>query len=177
MRKVLKLIKNPEQLRKIPDRNERLLAALLDGYERYLNNDDYEHLQRVKACFIMLTEGSSEIAVKRKMVKLGYTNAVRILEDVRYIFADVHKISPAFERVIQRERILKHIERATAAEDYKAVAQLEKTLAKITGTDNHVKQRVNWDMVNLPELQLTEDISVLEDKEMDDDFDDAEILD
>ncbi len=172
-----KLIKYPEDLRKIKDRNERLLAALLDGYEEHLNDSDYQHLQRVCQAFKMLTSGTTEIKVKRKLNALGYTNAARILQDVRYLFVDIYKVNPAFERVIQRERIQKHIKKAAKAGEWKAVASLEKTLADVTGTNNHTKESINWNLVNLPALQLTPDISILEDQENNEDFEDIEILD
>lgn len=172
-----KLIKYPEDLRKIKDRPERLLMAIMDGKERFLNNNDFTYLEKVKAAFKMFVNGQSEFKVKRKLVALGYNNAQIIIDDVRFIFADINKVNPAFERIIQRERLLRHIKKAEKAGEWKAVDGFEKTFAKITGTDNHTQKTINWNLIEMQPLVLTEDISVLNDKDQEDiDFDEAEIL-
>ena len=149
----------------------RIEISILNPKYFQLSGDEEKYFSRLKKCFHILSDCNSEIKAYRLMKEvfpaIQHREIYKIISDTQKYFSRIIERNVEFDRIMQTDRILKHIEGAKREGDFKAVARLEKIYAEIRQTDQLIESNEKWNNLQLPEVELTSDPKVL--------FEDAEV--
>lgn len=167
------------QLKKSGNRQEILLAAVLDNREELLSNQDLRYLELLKRAFNILTDNPSPVIARRKIGKLldvpKQGRILQIIRDVNHIFCNVEERNREMDRMVMENKIAKLIEKIERRDpDSKNLPPLYKLLAQIKGVLHNEQQALPWDEWELPIPVYTNDPNALLNKTVDGEYEEAE---
>lgn len=153
-------------------RLDKIYINIINPDRFKLNNTDTVYLDKLRSAFVIYDEEITERGVMLKLKGIYPDSSDRhlyqVIRDCKQLFGNLTDRNIKFDKMIQRERILRHIGKAQVDGDHKAVAAFEKLLISIDGTDKSVDEGFDPEMLKLPDLIFTEDPKVL--------FEEAEIV-
>lgn len=148
-------------------------ADMLGKIEISLINPEYfvlagkeqRYYVNMRKCFHVLCECYSELEayrlLKEVFVSMSHNSIYKLIADTQKFFSSIIQQNVQFDKIIQSNRILKHIEAAQSDGDHAAVARLEKIWMHIRETDTSSESAFDWSMLQLPNVEETSDTTVL----------------
>jgi hypothetical protein len=146
-------------------RVDRLRMYLIDPANITLNNRDQEYLNKLSITFNVLCDAPRQkVAVQKLKILLDppqSTDIIEYIRDAQEVFSNIITRNTYFDKVMQRERLLKHLEFCEKTDRLKEVIQIEALIAKID-TEIHSLQPDNKKATAvLPTFKLSIDPSIL----------------
>lgn len=144
------------------NRQERLVAAVLDNREHLLSDRDARYLQLLKRAYNILMDNISPLHASRKIEKLmdvpSRARVKQVIRDVRSIFNDFEESNREWDRWMLTHKISKYIDQLKRKDpESKNIPDMYKLLVKLKGLDQHDSQTINWDEVHMPVVERTSD--------------------
>ena len=148
------------------NRQERLLAAVVDGYEELLSETDFNYVQLLKNAFRILTTELSPHVRDQKIMQLleipSRRRLIQIKNDVNYIFCDIEETNIVMERRAMEHKISSLLELLVEKDPgHKSIPELLKLLDKIKGTSIHESAALPWEEWHIPLPEYSTDINDL----------------
>lgn len=149
------------------NRQERLLAAVIDDKIDLLNDPDFRYLQLLKKAWnVSVNELSPHLRKKKIELLLDFPAKRRVnqvIRDMTNIFGNIQESHREMERQIYIHRISRHLSKLERTDPGNAlIGTLYKLLKEVQGLD-YKEENIPWDEIFLPEATYSTDINDLPD--------------
>lgn len=153
------------KLKGADNRQERLLAAVLDDREEELSDTDIRYLELLRRAYGILTDELSHTLARKKLSKLLQVSSSarirQITSDVNAIFCDTEGRGKAITKALmcnRLSRLINKIEKANYAN--KGLPKLYELLGRWEGMDE--VEGINPEDYQVPEIVFSTDINDME---------------
>jgi hypothetical protein len=138
---------------------------LIDPENVDLNARDDLYLSRLNATFNVMSEQYRQSVIVAKLGTLfspmKLSEVYKLMRDAQELYANITQRNTYFDKIMQRERILKHLEFCEATNKMKEVFAFEKLLSDLDTELSSMQKVVATTHRALPSLMLSVDPSLL----------------
>lgn len=147
------------------DRITKIRMHLIDPDNVILDARDDLYLSRLNATFNVMSEQYRQSVVVAKLRVLfspmKISEVYKLMRDAQELYANITERNTYFDKIMQRERILKHLEFCEATNKMKEVFSFEKLLSELDRDIASMQKVVVATYRELPPLRLSVDPSLL----------------